>query len=76
MYLSCYTQTYIYPNTQKVSMCFNLVWPKNDNFQQFFVNQLFITDPKCTDTSHSAYVATSTEFHGVKINGFLYPNYM
>ena len=27
-------------------------------------------------TSHSAYVATSTESHGVKIDGFLYPNFM
>ena len=27
-------------------------------------------------TSHSAYVATSTESHGVKIHGFLYPNFM
>ena len=27
-------------------------------------------------TSHSAYVATSTELHGVKIDGFLYPNFM
>ena len=27
-------------------------------------------------TSHSAYVAMSTESHGVKINGFLYPNFM
>ena len=28
------------------------------------------------DTSHSAYVAMSTELHGVKIDGFLYPNKM
>jgi hypothetical protein len=27
-------------------------------------------------TSHSAYVATSTELHGVKIDGFLYPNFI
>ena len=27
-------------------------------------------------TSHSAYVATSTESKGVKIDGFLYPNFM
>ena len=27
-------------------------------------------------TSHSAYVAMSTELHGVKIDGFLYPNFM
>ena len=27
-------------------------------------------------TSHSAYVATSTESQGVKIDGFLYPNFM
>ena len=27
-------------------------------------------------TSHSAYVATSTELHGVKIDGFLYSNFM
>ena len=27
-------------------------------------------------TSHSAYVATSTESYGVKINGFFYPNFM
>ena len=27
-------------------------------------------------TSHSAYVATSTELDGVKIDGFLYPNLM
>ena len=27
-------------------------------------------------TSHSAYVATSTESHGLKIDGFLYPNFM
>ena len=26
-------------------------------------------------TSHSAYVAASTELHGVKIDGFLYPNF-
>ena len=26
--------------------------------------------------SHSAYVATSTESHGVKIDGFLHPNFM
>ena len=25
-------------------------------------------------TSHSAYVATSTELHEVKIDGYLYPN--
>ena len=30
----------------------------------------------CTLTSHSAYVATLTELHGVKIDGFLYPNFM
>ena len=30
----------------------------------------------CEYTSHSAYVATSTESNGVKIDGFLYPNYM
>ena len=29
-----------------------------------------------TALSHSAYVATSTELHGVKIDGFLYPNFM
>ena len=28
------------------------------------------------DTSHSAYVARSTKLHGVKIDGFLYPNFM
>jgi hypothetical protein len=28
------------------------------------------------NTSHSAYVATSTELDGVKIDGFLYPNLM
>ena len=27
-------------------------------------------------TSHSAYVATSTQPQGVKINRFLYPNFM
>ena len=27
-------------------------------------------------TSHSAYVATSTEWQGVKVDGFLYPNFM
>ena len=27
-------------------------------------------------TSHSAYVVTSTKSHGVKIDGFLYPNFM
>ena len=27
-------------------------------------------------TSHSAYVATSTELHGVKIDGCLYPSFM
>ena len=27
-------------------------------------------------TSHSAYVGTSTESEGVKIDGFLYPNFM
>ena len=27
-------------------------------------------------TSHSAYVVTSTKSHGVKIDGFLYPNSM
>ena len=27
-------------------------------------------------TSHSAYVATSTESDGAKIDGFLYPNFM
>ena len=27
-------------------------------------------------TSHSAYVATSAESHGVKIDGCLYPNFM
>ena len=34
----------------------------------------------CTDkrkvTSHSAYAATSTESDRVKIDGFLYPNFM
>ena len=30
----------------------------------------------CICTSHSAYVATSTELHRVKIDGFLYPNFM
>ena len=30
----------------------------------------------CTDTSHSAYDATSTELYGVKIDGFLYPNFI
>ena len=29
-----------------------------------------------SNTSHSAYVATSTEAHGVKINEFLHPNFM
>ena len=28
------------------------------------------------NTSHSAYVATLTESHGVKIDGFLYPDFM
>jgi hypothetical protein len=28
------------------------------------------------NTSHSAYVATSIESNGVKIDGFLYPNFM
>ena len=30
----------------------------------------------CHNTSHSAYVATSTESVGAKINGFLCPNFM
>ena len=30
----------------------------------------------CYVTSHSAYDATSTESNGVKIDGFLYPNFM
>ena len=30
----------------------------------------------CCFNSPSAYVATLTELHGVKINGFLYPNFM
>ena len=29
-----------------------------------------------TLTGHSAYVATSTESDGVKVDGFLYPNFM
>ena len=30
----------------------------------------------CLITSHSAYVATSTELQGVKIDGILYPNFI
>ena len=32
--------------------------------------------PVFTLTSHSAYDVMSTELFGVKINGFLYPNFM
>ena len=31
---------------------------------------------QCNFTSHSAYDAASTKYNGVKIDGFLYPNFM
>ena len=33
-------------------------------------------DQSCTNNRHSAYVAMSTKSNRVKINGFLYPNFM
>ena len=40
------------------------------------IDHVFLLDITSQLTSHSAYVATSTELHGVKIDGFLYPNFM
>ena len=34
------------------------------------------TNSVCSKRYHSAYVATSTESDGVKIDGFLHPNFM
>ena len=40
----------------------------------FKLGTVLVTHSKYT--SHSAYVATSTKSDGVKIDGFLYPNFM
>ena len=45
---------------------------RTDSRKQWQQNYGFIW--WCTGTSHSAYVAISTELHGVKIDRFLYPN--
>ena len=46
-------------------------------FDKSCLNTLYLPSKRYyIHTSHSAYVATSTELHGVKIDGVLYPNFM
>ena len=41
-----------------------------------FCKKLLLYEWTSEHTSHSAYGATSTELYGVKIDGFLHPNFM
>ena len=48
----------------------------SDEVFVWLIDGKFLYDKSLLRTSHSAYVATSTESNGVKIDGFLYPNFM
>ena len=69
------------------SLCYGLI-KKNPKFINPWIisgvlgiialvfSQGYVSNTHFIGTSHSAYVATSTESNGVKIDGFLYPNFM
>ena len=75
--VSClFCKSCIYPPFQTKSSIFPTIYhcfyESSQNFQNFGIK--YPSFGKIS--SHSAYDATSTESNGVKINGFLYPNFM
>ena len=70
----CFYQLRSYDHLLKVfAVIFSQV-PKYDVIFAVLSNNFLYTYRYCT--SHSAYDATQTESNGVKIDGFLYPNFM